>query len=427
MPCVLHAVSSTAAASHVVELVSGPPVHCREHPPARGLIAMAPMPPSTSVWVSTVLVYFATMLSAALFHAVWNMGRVAASLTKFCAILLAAIGTVGVQQVLPSLVGPGSKEDYDMHMVAHIMATLYAVVFVAVVAKYCSLRRAWPTVLVASGLLALPFAVPKRAREWRLGITFTTAFYFCKLVQVARAHVAEEELAALRSRPGKRRPLHNGDGDVAKGEASDFILFAAGPFGWWAHTVATFHDLRHMRWAKGGRSFDFAALGDVVFSVGCCCTAVAVMKARPGPPTYRPGGGTELVGGSLVGNRDGTGLFWVDLPPLYASLPWPAVWVLRRLAAAAVMCFSLGAFGRLWALLARALAGLEAPPLMDAPWKARSLREFWARRWNTTIQPVVAILILQRTCVSIETPCFSAATGWLFIPAYCALLPLRVP
>ena len=57
------------------------------------------------------------------------------------------------------------------------------------------------------------------------------------------------------------------------------------------------------------------------------------------------------------------------LPP--TSLPWPAVWVLRRLAAAAVMCFSLGAFGRLWALLARALAGLEAPPLMDAPCACR--------------------------------------------------------
>jgi len=62
------------------------------------------------------------------------------------------------------------------------------------------------------------------------------------------------------------------------------------------------------------------------------------------------------------------------------------LWLANRLGAAGAMYFGLTAFGRLWRVLALACFGVAAPPLMDAPEKSASLREFWARRWDTTIQ-----------------------------------------
>ena len=191
-------------------------------------------------------------------------------------------------------------------------------------------------------------------------------------MQVARSHDVGEDAAARRSRPGKKQaPSKKSDGgSTSDGSDGDRRLLlcpglrGARPLAHWAHTVATFHDIRHMRVAPGGRRLDTGVLGDVVWHLGCTCSSVALMRARP----------ADLGASPFLFAR------------LVAGLPPAAVWCARRLGAAGAMYFGLTAFGRLWKLLALLLFGVVAPPLMDAPERAKSLREFWSKRWDTTIQ-----------------------------------------
>ena len=84
----------------------------------------------------------------------------------------------------------------------------------------------------------------------------------------------------------------------------------------------------------------------------------------------------------------GAGLIWVGVR---SFIGWPdlAAWV-----AIAGLIF-LGHFGLLELLscLWRA-RGIHARPLMDNPWQAANLSDFWGRRWNTAFRDLAYRLVL---------------------------------
>jgi hypothetical protein len=94
----------------------------------------------------------------------------------------------------------------------------------------------------------------------------------------------------------------------------------------------------------------------------------------------------------------GVGLFFLiqSLPSAWEHLSaWLGILSL-------LMIFHLGFWG-LWSLVLRR-CGWSCRPICDAPWRSRSLQEFWSRRWNLP---------------------FIEMNQILFVPAFRRFIPLR--
>jgi len=128
------------------------------------------------------------------------------------------------------------------------------------------------------------------------------------------------------------------------------------------------------------------------------------MDARP---FLRRSGGKRLpIIGALVRITAGALLIWLAIPAIENSIisGWLGM-------AGVLLILHFGLFEIFAALWNR--AGFPVRPIMKAPWRARSLAEFWGERWNRAFSDVARITVF-RPLVRRLGPSASTMAGFLF-------------
>lgn len=92
-----------------------------------------------------------------------------------------------------------------------------------------------------------------------------------------------------------------------------------------------------------------------------------------------------------------------------AELRDPAHHAVRWLFGAVAFLCSFEAIARLVPFV-WGLAGVRTPPLHDAPWRSRSLREFWGERWNKVVGGWLRLTIFEPLRTPVSPALASAAT-----------------
>jgi alginate O-acetyltransferase complex protein AlgI len=155
----------------------------------------------------------------------------------------------------------------------------------------------------------------------------------------------------------------------------------------WAFALALFFGCKWLTWWRARAQFERAGLGR---SLGFLLFWPGMNPREFFEPraVLRPAMRAWAV--ALLKTLLGVGLTWGVVPLLTERAPALAGWVGM---AGCALALHFGLFHLL--ALAWQRAGVNAQPIMFAPWRAESLSEFWGRRWNRAFHDLAHEFVFQ--------------------------------